>query len=700
MNKALEIAVVLTAVDKMTQVINNAVGASSAKLKAFQDQYKNQFDVGKGLIAGGTSLAMSLAPAIQAYADLEDSSTRLKTVMMADGAVLSKNFEAVNNIAIELGNRMPGTTADFQNMMGTLLKSGIAEQSILDGVGEAAANLAVGLKLPYEEAAKMSAKLKEATGVADSEMLAFMDTIARVNQLGVETGEMQFAFSRSAGAMKLLNIQGLDASKSLASVYAQLIKTGASGETVGTGMTSIFNAFLNKDKMAAFNKEAAALGMHFEFIDKATGEFKGVEHMIAQFDQMKGLNTQQRSNLVSALLGPGADAGFMNTLISQGISGFNEMQKKMASQATLNDKVKAQLGTVKNIWEATEGSFTNALANFGAAFADELKWVATLLGKIASGLTEFAAAHPKLMKFIGLFIAISSGVMIFVGVIMIAKAAFALFNAVVLANPIILIIAAIIAAVVLIYVYWDDIAKFFVGLWDRIKKSFFQAWEWIKGLFVKFLEWFKGWGKWVLLPLAPFIAIPLLIVQNWDKIAAFFANLWEVVKGAFMKAWDWYSGLYIKFYDAGKKIITMLWNGIKSMASKPVEAIKDVVKKMRDYLPFSPAKEGPFKDLHKVKIVETIAAAIKPMPAVQAMAGVAKAAYKAFTGKAPGGSGGGASSSTSTASVVINYSPTITIGAGSTPETVQSFEALLKQHAAQIQRIVDEQIARKQRLAF
>src|ERR1044072_7279044 len=390
----------------------------------------------------------------------------------------------------------------------------------------------------------------------------------------------------------------------------------------------------------------------------------------------------------------------MNTLISQGISGFNEMQKKMASQATLNDKVKAQLGTVKNIWEATEGSFTNALANFDAAFADQLKRVATLLGKIASGLTEFAAAHPKLMKFIGLFIAISSGVMIFVGVIMIAKAAFALFNAVVLANPIIPIIAAIIAAVLRRYVYWDDIAKFFVGLWDRIKKSFFQAWEWIKGLFVKFLEWFKGWGKWVLLPLAPFIVIPLLIVQNWDKIAAFFANLWEVVKGAFMKAWDWYSGLYIKFYDAGKKIITMLWNGIKSMASKPVEAIKDVVKKMRDCLPFSPAKEGPFKDLHKVKIVETIAAAIKPMPAVQAMAGVAKAAYKAFTGKAPGGSGGGASSSTSTASVVINYSPTITIGAGSTPETVQSFEALLKQHAAQIQRIVDEQIARKQRLAF
>lgn len=698
MNKALEIAVVLSAVDRMSQVFNSAVNASQAKLKQFQDSYKQNFQTGAMLTGAGIAIAASLAPAVQAYADLEDSSTRLKTVMMADGGALSANFEKVNSIAVELGNRLPGTTADFQNMFATLLKSGITEKSIMEGVGKASAYLAVGLKLPYEEAAKMAAKLKEATGTADSEMLQFMDTIARVNQLGVETGEMQYAFSRSAGALKLLNIQGLDASKSIASVYAQLIKTGASGETVGTGMTSIFSSFMNADKMAKFNKEASKLGLTFEFVDKKTGQFKGVENMIAQFDRLRGFNPQQRANLVTALLGPGQDAAFMNTLINQGISGYNEMQKKMAGQATLDTKVESQLATLRNIWEATTGTFTNALAAFGGSFSKELKFIADLLGKIAGWFQVFAAEHPKLMKFIGLFIAISSGLMILVGVVMIAKAAFAIFNAVVLANPIVLIIAAIIAAVVLIYVYWEDIAAFFVGLWDRIKNAFFKAWEWIKGIFAAFLNWFKGWGKYIIVPLMPFIGIPLLIYTNWSKISAFFTNLWSNVKNIFFKAVLWFVNLHVKFYNIGKNIITMLWNGIKAMASKPVEAIKDIIQKMRNFLPFSPAKEGPFKDLHRVKIVETIAASIKPMPMVNAIAGVTKASANLLNGRSP--SMGAAAVSSGGGQVVINYSPSITIGGNVSPETKADFLSELRKHSAEVQRMLDEVMQRKQRLSF
>lgn len=696
MNKALEIAVVLSAVDRMSQVFNSAVNASQAKLKEFQQGYQNSFSTGTKFVAAGLAVAASLAPAVEAYAELEDSSTRLKSVMMADGGILSSNFERVNQIAIDLGNKLPGTTADFQNMFSTLLRSGITEKSIMEGVGKASAYLAVGLKMPYEDAAKAAAKLKEATGTADGEMLAFMDTIARVNQLGVETSEMQYAFSRSAGALKLLNIQGLDASKSIASVYAQLIKTGASGETVGTGMTSIFNSFLNPSKMAAFNKEAAKMGLSFEFVDKKTGQFKGVENMIAQFDRLRGFNPVQRASLVQALLGPGQDAAFMNTLVSQGIEGYNEMQRKMASQATLNTKVDSQLQTIKNIWEASTGTWTNALASFGASFSKELKFIASLLGKIAEWLQKFSEAHPKLMKFVGLFIAISSAVMILVGVFFIAKAAVFAFNAVLLANPIIFIIAAIIAAAVAIYVYWDDIVDFFKTVWDRIKSYFFSAWEWIKGIFVKFNTWFKGWGKYVLLPLLPFIAIPLLIINNWDKISAFFVGIWDSVVGSFKSAWNWISTIAKGFYNIGKTIVTMIWNGIKAMASKPVEAIKDIVQKMRNFLPFSPAKEGPFKDLHKIKIVETIAQSIKPMPMVNAIAGVTRASVSALNAKSPtqmsaATAGGG--------SVTINYSPQITISGGA-KDALDSFDALLRKHKNELLQIFNEEIHRKHRLSY
>ena len=54
-------------------------------------------------------------------------------------------------------------------------------------------------------------------------------------------------------------------------------------------------------------------------------------------------------------------------------------------------------------------------------------------------------------------------------------------------------------------------------------------------------------------------------------------------------------------------------------------AIEDVVKKMRAYLPFSPAKTGPFRDLHRVRIIETIAQSIRPESAVRAMRNAAAA---------------------------------------------------------------------------
>ena len=36
-------------------------------------------------------------------------------------------------------------------------------------------------------------------------------------------------------------------------------------------------------------------------------------------------------------------------------------------------------------------------------------------------------------------------------------------------------------------------------------------------------------------------------------------------------------------------------------------------------LPFRPAKEGPLRDIHRIRLVETIAESIKPTPLVNAM---------------------------------------------------------------------------------
>jgi hypothetical protein len=96
----------------------------------------------------------------------------------------------------------------------------------------------------------------------------------------------------------------------------------------------------------------------------------------------------------------------------------------------------------------------------------------------------------------------------------------------------------------------------------------------------------------------------------------------------------------------------MLAKGIASAAMYPIHAIEDVVKRMRAYLPFSPARVGPFRDLHRVKIVEQIATAIRPDAAVRAMRRTAMALAVSGAMIMPGAAG-------ASGGIVINMPVTI-----------------------------------------
>lgn len=67
------------------------------------------------------------------------------------------------------------------------------------------------------------------------------------------------------------------------------------------------------------------------------------------------------------------------------------------------------------------------------------------------------------------------------------------------------------------------------------------------------------------------------------------------------------------FYSRGKALIRGFTNGIKSLASRPAKAVKKIAKRVRDKLPFSPAKEGPLADLDETgpALVEELASGME-----------------------------------------------------------------------------------------
>ncbi|CDQ22568.1 phage tail protein [Halobacillus karajensis] len=76
----------------------------------------------------------------------------------------------------------------------------------------------------------------------------------------------------------------------------------------------------------------------------------------------------------------------------------------------------------------------------------------------------------------------------------------------------------------------------------------------------------------------------------------------EAAKGVVEDGLDAVKSIFDNFslYDSGKAIIQSAIDGITSMTDKITGAVSTVAGKVRDFWPFSPAKEGPLSDIHKM----------------------------------------------------------------------------------------------------
>lgn len=167
------------------------------------------------------------------------------------------------------------------------------------------------------------------------------------------------------------------------------------------------------------------------------------------------------------------------------------------------------------------------------------------------------------------------------------------FTAALLANPItwvIIGIVALIAALVLLWQNWDSVVSFLTGVWNAAVEGVIGAFNWIKEKVASMPNGFVA----LIAAIFPFIGLPMLIFKNWGKIKAFFSDIWNGIKTGFT---NFFTNFLPNVLNSGKKIMETLATGIKKTISKPFEAVKGALGKIRKLLPFSDAKEGPLSTL-------------------------------------------------------------------------------------------------------
>lgn len=340
-------------------------------------------------------------------------------------------------------------------------------------------------------------------------------------------------------------------------------------------------------------------------------------------------------------------------------------------------------------------------ANIGSGLFSDIKRIDSNLRKgIVTGFKEFPSNVSKSAialkdwtvtsvkaiptNFVNGLKAFKTGFLNIPNLIKNAVIAFRTFSITLLTSPLGWIAVAIGVVALIIYKYWKPIAGFFKGLWQGL----------VEGL-KPLMPLFKQIGT----AIEPILK-PIKAVFNWfkkliqpvedtgGKAEAMGVRVGKAIAGIIVKLTE----LVAKAFECGRKITSMLAEGIMSGLAKVKNCIVKVAQVIRDHLPHSPAKTGPLKDLNKVKIVETIASTIKPMPLKNAMTKTLSFMTNGTLNVSKGKIG-----TSSGASFVVQYNPTITI---SGTESKEEFVKLLKRHKDEVVNIMRREFERKERLAY
>lgn len=495
-----ELKALITGIDRLSPTLSRM----QRNIRRFRRAAEGAGSGGLGLAAG---LTAGLAITGRAYAQQEDAAMGLKVAMTEANGQVGARFEKINKLAIGLGNQLPGTTADFQNMMQMLVRQGIPAENILGGVGKASAYLAVQLKKTPEAAAEFAAKMQDATGTAAKDMMGLFDTIQKAFYLGVDDTNMLSFFTKTSSVLGMVNKDGLKAAQSLVPIGVMMDQMGMQGESAGNALRKVIESGLDLKKVKVTNKILRKQGIRLDFTD-GKGSFGGLDKMFSQLEKLSKLTDTDKTKVIKSLFGDDAETKqVVDALIKKGKSGYDEIQQKMNKQASLNKRVEMQLGTLANLWDAMTGTATNGLAAIGGAFSGDAKRITAWLGDLGEKFTAFAEKNPAVIRgAFGLAAGLAAVKLGFLGV----GSALGIVSRLLSMSPIGMVLTAIGLAAGVIISNWDVFAPYFKQLWDTVGPYFETGWSIMKKVF--------DWS-----PLG-------LVINNWGPIVQWFEDMWAKLK--------------------------------------------------------------------------------------------------------------------------------------------------------------------------
>jgi len=531
---------------------------------------------GKKLLPVTGAVTAVGAAAVKTAADFESSMSKVAAVSGASGSEL----DALSAKAREMGSKTKFSASEAAEAMNYMAMAGWKTEDMLSGL-DGVMNLAAASGEDLGTTSDIVTDALTAFGLSAGDSGHFADVLAAASSnANTNVSMMGETFKYAAPIAGALGFSVEDTAEAIGLMANAGIKSTQAGTSLRTIMTNLSGDV----KICGAN-----IGEVTVATTNADGSMRDLSDILADCRvAFSGLSESEKATAAESLVGKNAMSGFL-ALMNAGEGDINKLSgainncdgaaENMAN--TMNDNLEGQLTILKSALEELAISFGQILL---PAIKNIVEWIqgfVNILNSMPDGMKQtivtialVAAALGPVLIIVGKVISAVGTIMTIVpkvaGVIKTVQGAFAALNTTMLANPIVLIIAAI-AALVAAFIYlWntnEEFRQFWIDLWENIKEIAIAVWEALKAFFSAAWE-----------------AIKTTAETIWNAIAGFFTGLWDGIKNTFTTVvnaistflstmWNTIKSVAETVWNAISTFFTTIWNGIKTVVTTVVTAI-------------------------------------------------------------------------------------------------------------------------------
>ena len=564
------------------------IASAGEKIKTAGDNISN---AGQKLLPVTGAVAGLGTAAVTTAANFESSMSQVQATMgitkdsmsTVDGQSVN-TMDTLSKLAKKMGAETAFSASECAEALNYLALAGYDTQQMCDTL-PTVLNLAAAGDIELASASDMVTDAMSALGMGVDEAGTMVDQMAKTasttNTSVAQLGEGILTIGATAKSIK-------GGTAELNTALGILANNGIKGAEGGTHLRNIILSLQNPTDKAALAMEQLGLQVY-----DSEGNMRSMNDILGDLNSgMDGMTAAEKSNIIGKIFNK-TDLSSVNALLANTGSTWDVLQKSISdSGGAAGQMADTQLDNLQGQITILKSALEGLAISFGELLMPAIKQIVGWVQKFVEWLNSLDDGTKKTVVTIALLAAALGPVLIVVGkvvsavgtimtvvpkiagVINTVKGAFAALNTTMLANPIVLIVAAI-AALVAAFIYlWnncDGFRQFWIDLWENIKQAAITAWEAVKSFLTTAWEAIKNTATTI------FEALKAFFSTIWEGIKLIFSTVAEVIKTIIVTYFNVYKTIITTVFNAIKIVVTTVWNAIKTVITTVVTAIQTFI---------------------------------------------------------------------------------------------------------------------------